>query len=104
VALISRRLWLYLILIFCLDEKDGILPMQKIQKLRQYSSGNTYDYDLASNRRTKAGRKRRQHSDKKGSTRTVMDYERYDMHSVWPITLILVLQNFCAVYLCIMSN
>ena len=63
-----------------LNKNDGILSIQKLQKLEQTPSRNTYDHDLASNRRMKAGRK---YSDREGSSRTVKDYERYGMHSVW---------------------
>ena len=55
-----------------------------MQKLEQ--CGNTYDYNKASTRRTKAGRKHRQHSDGKESSRTVMDNERSSMYSVRSVT------------------
>jgi hypothetical protein len=60
--------------------------MRKRYKLEQSPNENTYDYNLASTRRTKAGGKRRQHSDGKGSSRTVMDHERYGMYSVRSVT------------------
>ena len=47
---------------------------------------NTYDYVVASTRKKKAGGKRRQHSDGNGSSRAVMDHERYDMYSVRSVT------------------
>jgi hypothetical protein len=79
--------------------------MRKMHMSEQSPNENTYDYNLASTRKTKAGGKRRQYSDGKGSSRTVMDHERYDIFSSLSLPqMIVVLQNFCAVYLCIMSN
>ena len=51
---------------------QNALTMQNVQKSEQLSSGNAYDYNLASTRRSKAGGKRRQHGDEKESSGVVM--------------------------------
>jgi hypothetical protein len=60
--------------------------MRKMHKLEQSPSGNTYDYNLRAPEKRKQEEKHRQHSGGEGSSRTVMDYERYGMYSVRSIT------------------